>query len=128
MNSHTRSHTPLRFHGDSRPKLTLICHVGRASGHADEQQPAGGVADGGGGGRGHMQRRRRRRRDEEGGRTYRGGSVELRGDGGVFLSSRLPAAQQRQEELREGGSVVGLHGRVEPRETRKMEGWRGCGV
>lgn len=73
--------------------------------------------------------RRKRRRAEEGGSTYRGGSVELREDGGVFLSSRLPVTQQRQEKFRKGGAVVvWLHGRMERDETRKMEGRRGCGV
>lgn len=72
--------------------------------------------------RGHMQRRKRRG-EEEGGSTYRGGSVELREDGGVFLSSRLPVTQQRQEKLRKGGTVVvRLHGRMERDETGKMEG------
>lgn len=44
-----------------------------------------------------------------GGSTYRGGSTELRaakGDGGVFLSRRPPVGQQRQEEFREGATVV----------------------
>lgn len=73
--------------------------------------------------------RRKRRRVEEGGSTYRGGSVELREDGRVLLSSRLPVTQQRQEKFRKGGAaVVWLHGRMERDETRKMEGWRGCGV
>lgn len=68
---------------------------------------------------------RRKRRVEEGGSTYRGGPVEL----GVFLSSRLPVTQQRQEKFRKGGAVVvRLHGRTERDETRKMEGWRGGGV
>lgn len=48
---------------------------------------------------------------------------------GVFLSSRLPVTQQRQEKFRKGGAVVvRLHGRTERDETRKMEGWRGGGV
>lgn len=52
--------------------------------------------------------------------------MELRGDAGVFLSSRLPAAQQRQEEFGEGGAVaVGLHGRV----SRVRQGkWKDGGV
>lgn len=44
-----------------------------------------------------------------GGSTYRGGSTELRaakGDGRVFLSRRPPVGQQRQEEFREGATVV----------------------
>lgn len=44
-----------------------------------------------------------------GGSTYRGGSTELRaakGDGGVFLSRWPPVGQQRQEEFREGATVV----------------------
>lgn len=74
-------------------------------------------------------RRRKRRRAEEGGSTYRGGSVELREGGGVFLSSWLPVTQQRQEKFRKGGAVVvWLHGRMEQDGTRTMEGWRGCGV
>lgn len=44
-----------------------------------------------------------------GGSTYRGGSTELRaakGDGRVFLSGWPPVGQQRQEEFREGATVV----------------------
>lgn len=44
-----------------------------------------------------------------GGSTYRGGSTELRaakGDGRVFLSRWPPVGQQRQEEFREGATVV----------------------
>lgn len=54
--------------------------------------------------------------------------MELRGDGGAFLSRRLPVTQQRQEKFRKGGSVVvWLRGRMEMVGTRKMEGWRGRG-
>lgn len=67
--------------------------------------------------------RGKKSREEEGGSTYRGGSVELREDSGVFLNSRLPATQHRQEKFRKGGAVVvRLHGWTERDRTGKMEG------
>lgn len=47
--------------------------------------------------------------------------MALREDSGVFLSSRLPATQQRQEKFRKGGR---LHGWTERDRTGTMEGGR----